>query len=198
MFKNNEMLHLLESSEEDDSDSSFHKRQPKSMATPPSGISNLFNNYRGESKPLNAFIATTKPPPILHNQQQTGDQDISSSSYRSSAYFTASLPNSISTEDNWNDDNQVEEQTAVGIATKSPSSPHYLSRTMSSSNYFDNQSDYEVILDDGTRQKRTVSLSTVQLYPSHHSSNNQIKNSNNEYLSILGKWMSKKRGNNNR
>lgn len=197
MFKNNEMLHLLESSEEDDSDSSFHKRQPKSTATPPSGISNLFNNYRGESKPLNAFIATTKPPLILHNQQQTNDQDISSS-YRSSAYFTASLPNSILTDDNWNDDNQAEEQIAVEIATKSPSSPHYLSRTMSSSNYFDNQSDYEVILDDGTRQKRTVSLSTVQLYPSHHSSNDQTKTSKNGYLSILGKWISKKGENNNR
>ncbi|KAI8887415.1 hypothetical protein K501DRAFT_242578 [Backusella circina FSU 941] len=40
-----------------------------------------------------------------------------------------------------------------------------LSRT-SSSNFYDNQSDYEVILDDGTRQKRTISLSTLQSIPS--------------------------------
>ncbi|KAI8646874.1 hypothetical protein BD408DRAFT_335945 [Parasitella parasitica] len=166
------MLHLLESSEEEESHSSFRKSLPRKAAPSPSGISHLFNSYKGEPKPLNAFIATTKPPPILYTQPQQRQQnnndlqDTSFSSYRSSAYFTASLANSIATE---TADNPLYGQQAA----TSPSSPHYLSRTLSSSDYFDNQSDYEVILDDGTRQKRTVSLSTVKLHPSHHGSNDQ-------------------------
>lgn len=180
------MLHLLDSSEEDDSDSSYPKHQPKKSVTPPSGIANLFSNrqYKGESKPLNAFIATTKPPPVQYNSDGS-DQDVSSSSYRSSAYFTASLPNSIAEE--------TDPLLPIAIATAaSPPSPHHLSRTLSSSNYFDNQSDYEVILDDGTRQKRTVSLSTVQIYPSHSSSNDHSKSNSSNYLSIVSKWMSRK------
>lgn len=122
--------------------------------TRPSGISNLFNN---NEKPLNAFVITSKPPPLMY-AHSTGSihQDFTPSSLdRSSAYFTASLPNSISN-DNWSYNG--EDQVAP--------SDCYLSTTVSSSNCFDNQSDYEVILDDGSRQKRTISLSTIKLLPS--------------------------------
>ncbi|CEP18223.1 hypothetical protein [Parasitella parasitica] len=193
MSRISEMLHL-ESSEGEDSDSSFCKSIPRKMTTPPSGISNLFHNYKGESRPLNAFIATTKPPPMLYDQQKQNHndpQDTPFSSYISSAYFTASMPNSLATDKYDNDFDGLQ-------VSNLPSSPHYLSRTLSSSNYFDNQSEYEVILDDGTRQKRTVSLSTVQLLPSHHGSNDQTKSSIADCWSRLGKWISKKEENGNR
>lgn len=123
---------------------------PKVTTTPPSGLSNLFNN---NNKPLNAYIVTSKPL-LLSTKSTENTHEFSPSSFsRSSAYFTASLPNSINNTENWDEDHSFNSTTP---------SPHYLSRTLSSSNYFDNQSDYEVILDDGTRQKRTVSLSTIQ------------------------------------
>ncbi|GAN07622.1 conserved hypothetical protein [Mucor ambiguus] len=197
MPSNNETLHLLDSSEEDgsSSDSSYRKQQPKKSVGPPSGISNLFNNHhhKGESKPLNAFIATTNPPPVQYNNEpEVSNQDMSSSSYRSSAYFTASLPNSIAATAAEETDPLLLSPIAITTTATTPSSPHYLSRTLSSSNYFDNQSDYEVILDDGTRQKRTISLSTVQIYPSHSSNNQTKRSSSSNYLSVLNRWISRK------
>ncbi len=141
----------------------------------PSGLSNLFNN---NNKPLNAFIITSKPP--LLNTRSTGSiqQDMSPSSFsRSSAYFTASLPNSISNLD-WEENQQMS-------GSNYTSSDHYLSRTISSSNYFDNQSDYEVILDDGSRQKRTISLSTIQPTPSFSQQQQQQKSK----TSFLENWI---------
>lgn len=154
--------------------------------TPPSGLSNLFNN---NDRPLNAFVKTSKPPAVAYTDQQ--DVSTPSSFSRSSAYFTASLPNSISAVTT-NDEDWV---STSGSAMQTPSSEYnYLSRTVSSTNYFDNQSDYEVILDDGTRQKRTISLSTVQLVPSKQPQPTQ-------HRSFLDGWIasaSKFRNNNRR
>ncbi|KAG2191988.1 hypothetical protein INT47_000780 [Mucor saturninus] len=119
---------------------------PCQTKTRPSGIYNLFNN---SDKPLNAFIITSKPPPITYTDTVADNtyHDFTPSSLgRSSAYFTASLPNS----DSWSYQDQVDP------------SLYDLSRTNSTSSYLDNQSDYEVILDDGSRQKRTISLSTIK------------------------------------
>ncbi|KAI8080547.1 Fusaric acid resistance protein-like-domain-containing protein [Thamnidium elegans] len=118
---------------------------------PSSGLSNLFNN---QDKPLNAFVITSRPPPLVSHHS---DKESTCSS--SSAYFTASLPNSLHNPD-WSDQSDG------------------LSRT---SSVYDNQSDYEVILDDGSRQKRTVSLSTLKLT----SSNQFLQNSS----SVLDHWM---------
>lgn len=122
---------------------------PCQTKTRPSGIYNLFNN---NDKPLNAFVITSKPPPLTYTHSEEGvNQNLTPSSFgRSSAYFTASLPNS----DTWSYQDQVDP------------SEYYLSRTNSTSSYLDNQSDYEVILDDGSRQKRTISLSTIKQLPS--------------------------------
>ncbi|KAI8047969.1 Fusaric acid resistance protein-like-domain-containing protein [Gilbertella persicaria] len=121
----------------------------RSTKAKPSGISVLFNS---EPRPLNAYVVTS-----------TQFSDVGSS-YRSSAYFTASMPNSIAEEDNWsrwnpNIDTDIVPPSPSQLSAKSE--PHYLSRTVSSTNYFDNASTYEVILDDGSRQKRTISLSTI-------------------------------------
>lgn len=109
-----------------------------------SGISNILNN---NDKPVNTFIITSKPPPLIYTLSTESIQPgFSPSSFdQSSAYFTASLPNSISNEHQYN------------------RLCHTFSSTVSSSSYFDSQSEYEVILDDGTSQKPTVSLSTIQL-----------------------------------
>jgi hypothetical protein len=124
-------------------------------ANKPSGITQLFRSK--EYKPINAFIATTNLRPLTNSDN--GSE--ASYSYTSSNYFTASQSNSI-------DNSSIDFQNYVDMIHDSKyntphpfTDPNTLSRT-SSSNLYDNQSEYEVILDDGTRQKRTVSLSTLQ------------------------------------
>ncbi|KAI8367928.1 Fusaric acid resistance protein-like-domain-containing protein [Choanephora cucurbitarum] len=75
------------------------------------------------------------------------------------AYTTTTQPSNhtpVSSYSSTSPDNSIDEWPLFFSTTEN------LSRTVSSSSYFDNQSTYEVILDDGTRQRRTVSLSTVQ------------------------------------
>lgn len=141
----------------------------------PSGLSNLFKQNE-EVRPLNAFIVTSKVPPIYYTNS---DYD-TTSSLKSSSYYTASIGQEPDTNSLYS-----EESESVSPLSQYP---NYLSRTISSVNYFDNQSDYEVILDDGSKQKRTISLSTVQLVPSHHNSHT-LKTSNDNFSSFLDKWM---------
>lgn len=148
----------------------------------PSGLSNLFKQNKEEVRPLNAFIVTSKVPPIYHNNS---DYDYVASSLKSSSYYTASIGQET-TADNHSEYSEESEQPMPSPLAQYP---NYLSRTVSSTNYFDNQSDYEVILDDGTRQKRTISLSTLQQVPSRYNNMNQASSGN--FASFFNKWMNR-------
>ncbi|KAI9480671.1 MAG: hypothetical protein EXX96DRAFT_521939 [Benjaminiella poitrasii] len=154
-----------------------------------SEIFNLFNGF--ETRPLNAYRATTKTPLSMTYQPRSEDNFTPSSYKSSSDYFTASLPNSM-TDESWTNYEHQEDTIAALLSSQNLVEPSYLSRTVSSS-FLDNQSDYEVILDDGTRQKRSISLSTVQMISSQYAQPHLNSSSNYHHrVSYLGNSSSDK------
>ncbi|KAI7903752.1 uncharacterized protein BX663DRAFT_471797 [Cokeromyces recurvatus] len=169
---------------ESDIDNNHHNQHENSVSQKDknqlfSGISNLFNGS-SETRPINAFRATARTP--FSMSQSRSEEYFTPYSYKSSDYFTASTPNSIMDNESWFNhhqiNNPIETITPSLLSSQNLVDTHYLSRTVSSS-YLDNQSDYEVILDDGTRQKRTISLSTVQMTSSQYLHANLSNNGNN-------------------
>jgi hypothetical protein len=147
----------------------------KLSASNPSGISLLLQQEHEqqekndqENKPINAFVVTSRPS-ITYTQSDS----MLSDSYRSPSCYG---DNTGQKKSDWQADSQSYSMSVPygdDDMMHSYVDTYTLSRTPSS-NFYDNQSDYEVILDDGTRQKRTVSLTTVQLVPSQQQDDRTI------------------------